>query len=48
MVPLERLKPTAPLSQSQALYHWLTLQLLYSYLVTVSPRGMRCPSLIQS
>ena len=45
MVPPERLKPTAYIS-SQALYHWLTLQVLYSYLVTVSPRGMRCPGLI--
>ena len=30
-----------PLISNQALYHWLTLQVLYSYLVTVPPRGMQ-------
>ena len=36
----------SPFISRLALYHWLTLQILYSYLVTVSPRGMRCPGLI--
>ena len=40
MVAPERLKTTTPLSQV-----WLTLQVLYSYSVTVSPRGMRCRGL---
>ena len=30
-----------PFISSQALYHWLTLQVLYSCLVTVSPGGTR-------
>ena len=35
-----------PFISSQALYHWLALQVLYSYLVAVSPRDMRWPGLI--
>ena len=35
-----------PFISSLALYHWWTLQVLYSYLVTVSPRGMRCRGLL--
>ena len=35
-----------PFISGRALYHWLALQVLYSYSVTVSPRGMRCPSLM--
>ena len=42
------IQTNGPFISSQALYHWLTLQVLYSYLVTVSPRGMRCPCLISA
>ena len=45
MVPPEKLKPTTTLSQ---VVKWLALQVLYSHSVTVSPRGMPCPSLMLS
>ena len=40
-------KTNDPFISSRALYHWLALQVLYSYWVTETPRGMRCPGLME-